>query len=276
MLLRLPQSLDKSTYNGSDGLGTAQLYVLCTRLAPLSHPSEPFLSHFGGGPNSVAHLSFHTPSSNRLPPSWVRGRCKSTRSPTSSDEPTHDSLALGWQDWVLSGLWSPPPKGVPRFGLKRSFQSLLLDGTWNPGQKFSILFALPCQGQSTTRPTELAISARLRELPSLNSVTWRKARHSIGCDLKKKPLSAPSRPPGASFRMLHSTVSRRMYSLLDYVLLSPAEIFLSSPSTPFQHIPTYLFDLVLLTQTSRGPNSRQTRWYQCISERQTRSQGEFV
>lgn len=136
------------------------------------------------------------------------------------------------------GYGALPPKGVPRFGLKRSFQSLLLDGTWNPGQKFSILFALPCQGPSTTRPTELAISARLHELPSLNSVTWRKARHSIGCDLKKKPLFAFSRPPGASFRMLHSTVSRRMYSLLDYVLLSPAEFFsLRHPLPPSTSLP---------------------------------------
>lgn len=45
------------------------------RVGPLTHPSEPFLTSWR--PDSVAHLSFHTPSSSPLP-SWVRGRCKST------------------------------------------------------------------------------------------------------------------------------------------------------------------------------------------------------
>lgn len=165
---------------------------------------------------------------------------QSTRSPTPINEPTHDSLALGWQDWVLSGLWSLPSRAAPRFGLKRSFQSLLLDGTWNPGQKFSFL-PLPCQGPST-RPTELAISARLHELPSLNSVTWRKARHSIGCDLGNGRCLFPHGP-------LSTVPDTLRHSQLSYVPATrpcatesseDQQSFLDSPSTPFQHTPTSL------------------------------------
>lgn len=117
------------------GLGTVQ-YVLCTGLAPLSHPSEPFLSHL----EARLRRAFEFSHAIQQPASIMgTGPVQSTRSPTPIDEPTHDSLALDWQDWVLSGLWSLPSKAAPRFGLKRSFQSLLLDGTWNPGQKFSIL-----------------------------------------------------------------------------------------------------------------------------------------
>ena len=107
---------------------------------------------------------------------------------TSVQIPSTNPLTI---HWVLSGLWGLCPRARPRFGWKRSFQSLLLDGTWNPGQKFYLL--CPCQGPST-RPTGLAISARPHELPSLNSVTWRKARRSIGYHREQSRCLFPDGP----------------------------------------------------------------------------------
>lgn len=103
------------------------------RVGPLSHPFRAFLSHLETRLRRAFEFSRHPA------PGFHHGTGPVQSNSHQVNEPTHDSLALEWQDWVLSGLMDPPPKGAPRFGLKRSFQSLLLDGTWNPGQKFSIL-----------------------------------------------------------------------------------------------------------------------------------------
>lgn len=134
------------------------------------------------------------------------------------------------------GYGPSTPKGAPHFGLKRSFQSLLLDGIWNPGQKFSIL--CPSRAGPSTRPTELAISARLHELPSLDSVTWRKVRRPIGCLLEKSRCLVPWNAIPDTLRHSHlSYVLVTRPSTYCRIQREPAEFFQFAIHS-HQHIPT--------------------------------------
>ncbi|KAH8780944.1 hypothetical protein F5883DRAFT_539060 [Diaporthe sp. PMI_573] len=174
--------------------------VLCTGLAPpeSSVRQSFFLSQVGEAREARLRHAFEF---SRHPATGFHhgygAGPKSTTVQIPSVEPTHDSLALHWQEWVLSGLWSPLPKGVPRFGLKRSSQLIVVGRNLETLHRNFPSFFLPsfARAQTTTRPTKLAISARTHELPSLHSVTWPKARPSIGCH-RAKALLFPSWAPG--------------------------------------------------------------------------------
>lgn len=149
------------------------------------------------------------------------------------------------------GYGALPPKGAPRFGLKRSFQSLLLDGNWNPGQKFSILFCLALPGpkhHQTNRARNFCTLsrttvARFRHMAQGPPLHWlRPDEKAVVCSLTAPWSTVPDAPQ-------HSQPSHVLVARL--CTTESSRIFLSSPSTPIQHIPTSTFGLVLLPQTSR-------------------------
>ena len=221
---------------------------------PLSHPSARAFFSLKlarlGRPDSVTHLSFHA----ILQPASITatGPAQIHHSPNSISR-THPRF-IGTALAGLGAVWAMEPftQGRAPFRLEA-----VLPGhcCWtelgNPAQKFSILF-LPsfARAQATTRPTKLAISARTHELPSLHSVTWLKARPSIGCH-RAKALLFPSWAPGDTFPetlTVYGTVSCRKYSSLDLVLpcctsesSENQQSSFASPSTPLQHTPTSLF-----------------------------------
>lgn len=124
--------------------------VLCTGLAPpeSSVRQSFFLSQVGEAREARLRHAFEF---SRHPATGFHhgygAGPKSTTVQIPSVEPTHDSLALHWQEWVLSGLWSPLPKGVPRFGLKRSSQLIVVGRNLETlHRNFPSFFCLPLPG----------------------------------------------------------------------------------------------------------------------------------
>lgn len=211
-----------------------------------------------------------------LPP--ATGPAQSTTSPNSISR-THPRF-IGAALAGLGAVWAmgpgePLPQDVLRFGWKRSFfpRSLFVGPsleTLHRNFPFFCLPGLPCSPcppcralgpRPRQRPTELAISARTRELPSLDSVTWRKASCSIGCHCAENALLFPHGPGPleALPETLYGTVSCRLYFVARSCTTDESsenqQSFLGSPSTRFlQHTPASAVPTVLLTITALGPN----------------------
>lgn len=183
----------------------------------------------------------------------VRGRCSPPVQLPSRERAHPRFIGTGLAGWSPVWAMDPAPQRRAPFRLEAVLPVLVVGRDLEPWAE--IFHPLPFQGPGTG-PAELAISARLHELPSLDSVTWRKACCPIGCPPREKPLFGPPWALGTSFRTLYGTVICRMYSLLGRLRTTESsenqQSFFNSPST---HTSTSLPhpDTVLLTQTALGP-----------------------
>lgn len=270
----LLQSLDESTRwsHGfacvpESGLGTVR--TVRTNFAQ-GWPPDSSVRAFSHTwrPDSVAHLSFHAIQQ----PASIMGT-----GPVQIHRVQFPSMNPPTIHWHCTGRigsclgYGPSTQGRAPFRLEAVLGCWTGLGTLD--RNFPS-FALPWPKHQTNRarnfcPSSRTTVAQFRHMAQGVPLHWLRPGKAVICS----PVA-----PWTPFRILCGTVSCRMYSLLDRVLLNPARtsrVFsIRHPLPSSTSLPP--FDVVLLTQTSRVPTSHQTRRYQCTIGPQTRPPREFV